>query len=73
MTWLWRQHHARVAWVEHPEPWDVEDELLRSVNLPLNLHGNEDHPFAPALRQARADCRERASAPPALALRLEER
>jgi len=62
--WLdvWMQENAFVTWVEHEEPWLLEDELLRTIPLPLNLKGNRHHPFAERLsglrRKANADARE---------------
>jgi hypothetical protein len=55
--WLdrWMAEHARVCWVEHPQPWELEDALLRQIALPLNLQSNKHHPFhatLSALRQA---------------------
>jgi|TARA_B100000586_G_scaffold243411_1_gene197814 hypothetical protein len=36
-----------------PAPWELEDELLGRLSLPLNIKGNRDHPFAKALTEAR--------------------
>ena len=61
--WLdsWMQENAFVAWIEHEEPWLLEDQLLHSVSLPLNIKHNGHHPFAVTLsalrRQANADAR----------------
>ncbi len=66
--WLdqWMAENARVCWVEHPEPWVLEDELLKSLSLPLNLQGNAPHPFNERLgnirRAAKAAAREMAIA-----------
>ena len=53
--WLdgWMEENARVCWVEHPEPWVLEDELLKSLSLPLNLQGNAHHPFSERLGKIR--------------------
>ena len=51
----WLDQHARVCWVEHPRPWILEDRMLEEISLPLNLQGNDHHPFYPRLRQLRAD------------------
>ena len=34
--WLdgWMADNAKVCWVEHPQPWVLEDELLKSLSLP---------------------------------------
>lgn len=41
----WMTEHARVVWTVHTEPWRVEEQLIRSLSLPLNLDHNRDHPF----------------------------
>lgn len=66
--WLdgWMADNAKVCWVEHPQPWVLEDELLKSLSLPLNLQGNTHHPFFGLLgeirRAAKAAAREMAIA-----------
>ena len=66
--WLdgWMADNAKVCWVEHPQPWVLEDELLKSLSLPLNLQGNAHHPFFGPLgeirRAAKAAAREMAIA-----------
>jgi len=63
-AWLneWLEQNAFVAWLEHPEPWIFEDELLNTLSLPLNIKGNRHHPFAGELstlrRKAIANARE---------------
>jgi hypothetical protein len=42
-TWL--EQNAAVCWVEHPQPWELEEQLLKTVSLPLNIDGNDLHPF----------------------------
>ncbi len=49
--------HARVCWLTDPTPWAVEDTLIARLDLPLNLRGNETHPFHTALSAARARMR----------------
>jgi hypothetical protein len=56
----WMEKHARVVWVESEQPWTVEDQLIDEIDVPLNLRGNERHPFYPKLRAARAACRKQA-------------
>ena len=51
----WLDQHARVCWMEHPQPWVLEDQMLEEVSLPLNLQGNGNHPFYPSLRELRAE------------------
>jgi hypothetical protein len=49
----WIAQNAFVIWTVHPEPWHLEDELIRELSLPLNLRGNERHPFYPELAELR--------------------
>ena len=62
--WLdgWMRENAFVTWIEHGEPWLLEDELLCTISLPLNLKGNGRHAFAATLsvlrRRANAHARE---------------
>lgn len=53
----WMDEHGRVVWMTTPEPWIEEPLLIRTVSLPLNLRGNEDHPFYSRLRALRSGCR----------------
>ena len=64
--WLdqWLAQNARVCWVEHPQPWVLEDELLREVSLPLNLQGNAHHGFSPRLSEMRLAAKAAARAMP---------
>jgi hypothetical protein len=50
----WMDENARVLWVVHLEPWDVEDHLIKgAVRLPLNIRGSSD-PFARVLSNLRS-------------------
>lgn len=53
--WLdqWLADNARVCWVEHDQPWILEDDLLRRVSLPLNVQGNAHHGFSARLSEMR--------------------
>ena len=55
--WLhsWMDQHAFVCWMRHPSPWDVEKELISDISLPLNIHGNELHPFITKLKALRKE------------------
>ncbi len=55
--WLddWMEENAFVVWVEHPAPWELEEELLSTLSLPLNIKGNADHPFTAELSRLRKD------------------
>jgi hypothetical protein len=61
----WMTRNARVAWVAVQTPWEVENALLATLRLPLNLQGNT-HPFVPVLRQIRKAARARARMLPIL-------
>lgn len=54
----WMAENAYVAWVVREAPWEIEGLLIGRLNLPLNLRGNESHPFYPTLSAIRRRCRE---------------
>ena len=41
----WMADHACVSVVEHPRPWEVEDRLIATLDVPLNLEGNSRNAF----------------------------
>jgi hypothetical protein len=50
----WMDEHARVVWVVHPKPWEIEDNLIQGkTRLPLNIRGSSD-PFAKVLSKLRS-------------------
>ena len=53
--WLdtWMDANAYVCWLEHPTPWDFEEVLLSQLSLPLNIKGNNHHPFSSVLSNSR--------------------
>lgn len=57
----WLNHNAFVTWIVHPQPWLPEEELIRSLSLPLNLDQNRSHTFHQTLsamrRRAKANAR----------------
>jgi len=53
----WLNEHARVVWVEHPEPWVLEEELIGELYLPLNLDQNRDHPFHAVISGVRSEAK----------------
>jgi hypothetical protein len=57
---VWLEHNARVVWVGHPRPWEIERAVIESLNLPLNLQHNKAHPFHGELTRLRRGSRERA-------------
>jgi hypothetical protein len=56
----WLEQNARVAWLTCDDPWLVEEELIRSVSLPLNLDQNRHHNFHAALSAMRRSAKMRA-------------
>ena len=64
--WLddWMQDNAFVCWVKHETPWELEDELITTLSLPLNIKGNKDHLFADNLSQLRKDAIKQAKETP---------
>jgi hypothetical protein len=59
----WMDEHARVVWVVHPEPWEVEDYLIQgAARLPLNIRGSSD-PFAKELSKLRSQFGRKAAEP----------
>ena len=62
----WMSQHARVAWCEHPTPWDPEHHLIQKWVLPLNLDQNKHSPFQSTLSPARRAARMQARALPVL-------
>lgn len=63
---LWMAGHARVSFVEHPTPWTLEEELIGSLDLPLNLDQNRHHVFHTELSARRRAARVVAATLPVL-------
>jgi hypothetical protein len=62
----WLDRNARVAWLACDEPWRVEEELIRSVSLPLNLDQNRHHTFHSVLSKMRRAAKMRAREMPVM-------
>ena len=62
----WMAENALVSWVVRELPWELEDRLIASVDLPLNLEGNSRNQFHQVLTGARARCVAQAEALPVL-------
>jgi hypothetical protein len=62
----WLDQNASITWMQHPQPWLLEEELIRTLSLPLNLDQNSDHAFHHTLSQLRADARQRAQVLPVI-------
>ena len=52
----WMRENAFVTWTIVINPWEVEDQLISQMNLPLNLRGNKHHPFHSILSSVRKEC-----------------
>lgn len=49
----WMAEHAYVTWHATPEPWIIEDALIKTLDLPLNLEGNAHNSFFSELTEIR--------------------
>ncbi|MGH7878403.1 MAG: DUF6884 domain-containing protein [Candidatus Binataceae bacterium] len=49
----WMADNARIAWIETPKPWILEDHFLKALSLPLNIQGNANYPFSRRLKELR--------------------
>jgi len=58
----WMSENAFVAWFVNSEPWRLEEYTIRRLSLPLNLYGNEKHPFHRTLISVRRQAKRRAQA-----------
>jgi hypothetical protein len=56
--------NAFLTWLETPEPWAPERELIAAVDLPLNLDQNRRNAFHAELTRCRARGRAAARALP---------
>jgi hypothetical protein len=62
----WMAEHARVAWIIADRPWELEQQLIRTLVLPLNVDQNRHSPFHERLSQLRAAQRAHARSQPIL-------
>jgi hypothetical protein len=60
----WMARYARIAWIETStkDNQAVEDFLIRSLKLPLNIKGNSNHCFCSTLKSIRASALKQARA-----------
>ena len=58
--------NAFVCWCDAAEQWLVEEELIRTVDLPLSLHQNRHDAFRAELRRVQAEQRAKAREVPTL-------
>jgi hypothetical protein len=61
---IWMAKNARVAWIETSTKANqaVEEFLIRSLELPLNIQGNSNHCFCSTLKSIRASALKQARA-----------
>ena len=57
----WLAENARVVWTVCDQPWQLEEELLAALDLPINLDQNKNHAFHNELSELRR-AKERAEA-----------
>jgi hypothetical protein len=50
---LWMEENARVHWIPAEAPWELEDKLIATIPLPLNIQGNV-HKFKLTLSEMRS-------------------
>ena len=62
----WMAENALVAWVPCERPWEVEEELISVLDVPLNLDGNYRHPFHSVLTGIRSAAVRRAKELPVI-------
>lgn len=62
----WMDRNAFVSWLSTPQPWLLEDEILTTLDLPLNLDQNQHNVFHAVLTAARAGAASRARSLPPL-------
>ena len=55
----WMSENAFVTWICCNEPWELENEVLNLLSLPLNLKGNENHSFYDELTSIRRNARDK--------------
>lgn len=62
----WMAGNAYVSWVVRQQPWELEDQVIEELDLPLNLMGNKHNQFHSVLTEVRAKSVERARDLPVL-------
>jgi hypothetical protein len=58
--------HAFVSFVARERAWELEDHLIATLDVPLNLEGNSRNAFHPRLAQVRAESVSQANTLPVL-------
>lgn len=62
----WMAENAFVTWLPHEALWVVEEELIATLSLPLNLDQNRAHSFASVLSGMRSAAKRQAEALPVI-------
>jgi hypothetical protein len=62
----WMGDNALVSWVVRAQPWVLEEELIATLDVPLNLKGNAHNAFYPTLRRLRAEAEQAARSLPVI-------
>ena len=62
----WTEEDARVVWQVCEEPWRLEEELIPTLDLLLNLDQNSHNGFHPELSQIRREAKAKARELPIL-------
>ena len=63
----WMAQATRVVWTVVDRPWELEERLIRSLALPLNLDQNRHSPFHQKLSELRSQQRTSARSLPVVA------
>lgn len=56
----WMSDNVQVSWVVRPEPWLFEDELIATLDLPLNPQG-KTNAFAPEMKRLLREAQQKAN------------
>jgi hypothetical protein len=62
----WLEENARVTWIQCDRPWEVEEHLISTIHLPLNLEQNQRCGFHAVLTKLRRDAKSGAREVPIL-------
>ncbi len=54
----WQRDQLRLAWVDRPQPWTVEERVIALMQPPLNLANNASNPLYHRLKSLRVKLRE---------------
>ena len=57
----WMNARLQLTWAVHPTPWQVEDDVIKELQPPLNQAANRGHPLYETVRDARRSWRAEAA------------